>query len=61
MEEKNFVFTENEINLLSETIIAKMRNNNRAIEIITNNVARTAICTEQKELKDLLDYLTNKD
>lgn len=61
MKEKNFTFTESQVNLLCESILAKMCNNNRAIEIITNNVARTAICTEQKELKDLLDYLTNKD
>lgn len=61
MKEKNFTFLESQVNLLCESIIAKMGNNNRAIEIITNNVARTAIGTEQRELKDLLDYLTNKE
>lgn len=58
MKEKNFTFTESQVNLLCESIIAKMRNNNHAFEMVTNNVARTAMGTEQRELKDLLDYLT---
>lgn len=61
MKEKNFTFTENQVDLLCESIIAKMGNNNRAIEMVTSNVARIALGIEQRELKDLLDYLTNKE
>ena len=61
MKEKNFTFTENQVELLCESIIAKMGNNNRAIEMVTNNSARIALGFEQRELNDLLDYLTNKE
>ena len=61
MKEKNFTFTENQVEFLCESIIAKMGNNNRAIEMVTNNAARIALGFEQRELNDLLDYLTNKE
>lgn len=61
MKEKNFTFTENQVELLCESIIAKMGNNNRAIEMITDNAARIALGFEQRELNDLLYYLTNKE
>lgn len=61
MKEKNYTFTENHVELLCDSIIAKMGNNNRAIEMVTNNAARIALGIEQRELKDLLDYLTNKE
>ena len=61
MKEKNFTFTENQVELLCESIIAKMGNNNRAIEMVTNNAARIALGFEQRELNDLLDYLTYKE
>ena len=61
MKEKNFTFTENQVELLCESIIAKMGNNNRAIEMVTNNAARVALGFEQRELNDLLDYLTYKE
>lgn len=59
MKEKNFTFTESQVNLLCESIIAKMCNNNHAFEMVTNNAARIALGTEQRELNELLDYLTN--
>lgn len=61
MKEKNFTFTENQVELLCESIIAKIWCNNRAIEIIDNSTARSVLGKEQRELKDLLDYLTKKE
>ena len=40
MKEKNYTFTENQVEFLCDSIIAKMGNNNRAIEMVTNNAAR---------------------
>ena len=59
MKEKNFTFLEYQVNLLCESIIAKMRNNNHAFEMVSNTDARIALGKEQKELNELLDYLTN--
>ena len=33
MKENNFMFADNQVELLCESIIAKMHNNNRAVEL----------------------------
>ena len=61
MKEKNFTFTENQVELLCESIIAKMWSTTRVIEMISNHDAKKALERERQELRSLLDFLTEKE
>lgn len=61
MTTKHISLYEQEFDLVVESILCKMEQNRKAIEMISNHDAKTALGYEQKLLKDLLDYLTKRE
>lgn len=61
MTTKEISLYEKEFDLVVESILFKIEQNRKVIEMISNHDARIALEREQKELRSLLDYLTNKE
>lgn len=61
MTTKNISLYEREFDLVVESVLCKMEQNRKAIEMIYNPDAKIALEREQKELRSLLDYLTEKE
>lgn len=61
MTKKHISLYEQELDLVVESVLCKMEQNRKAIEMITNDDAKKALNREQKKLRSLLDFLTNKE
>lgn len=61
MTPKHISLYEQELDLVVESVLCKMEQNRKAIEMISNNDAKIALKHEQQELGSLLDFLTEKE
>ena len=61
MTPKHISLYEQELDLVVESVLCKMEQNRKAIEMISNNDAKNALNSEQQKLRSLLDFLTNKE
>lgn len=61
MTPKHISLYEQELDLVVESVLCKMEQNRKAIEMISNNDAKNALNSEQQKLRSLLDYLTKKE
>lgn len=58
--EQNLSLYEQEFDLVVESVLCKIAQNRKAIDMITNNDARTALRYEQRLLNDILVEFTNQ-
>lgn len=61
MTAKHISLYEQELDLVVESVLCKMEQNRKAIEMISNHDAKIALDCEQPKLRSLLDYLTKKE
>ena len=54
-------FTQEQMNLLVISVLAKLSQNNKALDLLTNGGAHAAVGEEQRELKEILGILTRKE
>lgn len=59
---QNYIsLNEQELDLVVDSVLCKMEQNRKAIEMISNHDAKIALNREQQKLRSLLDFLTKKE
>lgn len=58
---KTIKITEEQLYMIIESIISQIKNNNKAIELVSSKDIAESIKTENKNLSELIDLLTLND